>query len=102
LWNKGESVKILVIGLLALVTASIAATVPVPVATVVVQPKGPAKAWQLLFDNRYSGYTAPTTIGFYADLASCERVKSQMWQDLDGGVPRQKYHRIVCVEVNIP
>lgn len=79
-----------------------AATQPTQVVvTAVQQPKGPVRAWQLLFDNRYSFYTAPVTIGFYKDLASCERVKAQTWTDIDG---RQRgiYHRLICVEVDLP
>lgn len=87
------------------ITAASAGTHPVPMVTTVVQPKGPVTAWQLIFDNRYSGYAAPTTLGFYADLASCDRVKGQMWTTLDGsghGGDRRVYHRFVCIEVRLP
>ena len=92
---------ILALALAFTATALNAGTQPVPTITTVVQPKGPVRAWQLIFDNRFNNYTAPTTLGFYANLASCERVKGQMWMDVDGK-PRQTYHRIVCVEVDLP
>lgn len=79
-----------------------AGTQPVPMVTTVVQPKGPVRAWQLVFDNAYSNYTSPSSIGFYANLASCERVKSQLWPTMSDGNVRHKYHRLVCVEVDLP
>lgn len=97
-----RSMKNLILIATLAATSAIAGTTVVQVpTTVVAQPKGPVRAWQLLFDNRYSFYTSPSTLGFYKDLASCERVKSQMWADVDGR-PRSTYHRFICVEVDLP
>lgn len=80
-------------------TVDAATPIPQPSAAIV-QPKGPAKAWQLIFDNsKFSMSVPPATLGFYADLASCERVKSQVW---DADPRRQPYVKLSCVEVLLP